>query len=64
MILENLRSECSEEIKKVKEKFLKKQGEKLADPNDGQKQCWKMLDGFLNKCKIPRTPPPLLVVYL
>ena len=32
-------------------------GSKIADPNTGQKSDWKILNKFLNKCKIPKIPP-------
>ena len=32
-------------------------GVKLADPTTGQKVYWKILNKFLNKCKVPRIPP-------
>ena len=35
-------------------------GVKLADPNTGQKVYWKILNKFLNKCKVPRIPPLLV----
>ena len=56
-ILDSFRIECSEAIKNAKEKFLKDQGAKLADPTTGQKIYWKILNRFLNKCKVPRIPP-------
>ena len=49
--------ECSETIRKTREKYLVKQGEKLADSKTAQKTYWKILNSFLNKCKIPRIPP-------
>ena len=36
-------------------------GVKLADPNTGQKVYWKILNKFLNKCKVPRIPPLLVL---
>ena len=49
--------EINEMILDAKEKYLKSQGEKLADPTTGPKTYWKILNTFLNKCKIPRIPP-------
>ena len=57
IILDKFRTECSEAIKNTKEKHLKNEGAKLADPKTGQKTYWKILNSFLNKCKIPRIPP-------
>ena len=57
IVLNNLKTECSKAIQNAKEKFLKDQGEKLSNPTTGQKTYWKILNGFLNKCKIPRIPP-------
>ena len=48
---------CSQAVLNAKEKYLKEQGEKLANPNTAQKTYWKILNTFLNKCKIPRIPP-------
>ena len=59
-VLDNFRIECLEVIKNAKEKFLKSQGAKLADPTTGQNTYWKILNRFLNKCKIPRIPPIFL----
>ena len=55
--VDRLRNECQEAIKTAKENYLKNLGEKLADPATGQKTYWKILNKFLNKCKIPRIPP-------
>ena len=33
---------------------------KLANPTTGQKTYWKILNKFLNKCKVPRIPPLLV----
>ena len=30
---------------------------KLSDPSPGSKTYWKIMNEFLNKCKIPRIPP-------
>ena len=57
VILERLKKECQETIMKAKEKYLKDLGVKLADPTTGQKVYWRILNTFLNKCKIPRIPP-------
>ena len=34
-----------------------KEGEKLADPSTSQKTYCKILNSFLNKCKLPNIPP-------
>ena len=57
IVLDQLKQECSYAIQSAKEKFLKDQGSRLSNPNTGQKTYWKILNGFLNKCKIPRIPP-------
>ena len=55
--MDSFRIECSEAIQNAKEKYLKAQGAKLADPTTGQKIYWKILNRFLNKCKVPWIPP-------
>jgi hypothetical protein len=57
IIMDRLRNECSLAIKNAKEKYFTDLGAKLADPSTGQKIYWKILNKFLNKCKIPRIPP-------
>ena len=59
-ILDRLRNECQEAIVNAKESYLKNLGSKLADPTTGQKSYWKILNKFLNKCKIPKIPPLLV----
>ena len=54
---ENSKLEISSTILQSKETYLKEQGEKLADPSTSSKTYWKILNGFLNKCKVPRIPP-------
>ena len=49
--------EISSLILKAKEDYLKKQGARLADPSTSKKTYWKIINGFLNKCKVPRIPP-------
>ena len=61
IIMDRLRIECSDAIKNAKEKYLLNLGVKLADPNTGQKVYWKILNKFLNKCKVPRIPPLLVL---
>ena len=56
-ILDRLRNECYEAINKSKEKYLTNLGARLGDPTTGQKSYWKILNKFLNKCKMPRIPP-------
>ena len=55
--VENSKSEISELIVDAKERYMKSQGEKLADPNIESKTYWKIINIFLNKCKVPRIPP-------
>ena len=59
-ILDRLRNECQEAIVSAKENHLKNLGSKLADPATGQKSYWKILNKFLNKCKVPKIPPILV----
>ena len=56
-ILETNKSEISSVILNAKEAYLKQQGAKLADPSTSKKTYWKIINGFLNKCKVPRIPP-------
>ena len=49
--------EISSLILKAKEDYLKQQGARLADPSTSRKTYWKIINGFLNKCKVPRIPP-------
>ena len=44
----------------AKESHLKNLGSKRADPTTGQKSYWKILNKFLNKCKIPKITPILV----
>ena len=60
VIVDRLRNECHEVVNNAKEKHLRDLGAKLADPTTGQKSYWKILNKFLNKCKIPRIPPLLV----
>ena len=59
-IVDRLRNECQEAIVNAKENYLKNLGSKLVDPTTGQKSYWKILNKFLNKCKIPKIPPLLV----
>ena len=59
-IRDRLRNECQEAIVNDKENYPKNLGSKLADPTTGQKSYWKILNKFLNKCKIPNIPPILV----
>ena len=45
-------------IKQSKENYIKNLGNKLIDKNTGPKVYWKIINNLLNKCKIPRIPPP------
>ena len=58
--MDKLKNEYAETVKTAKDKHLQKLGNKLADPSTGQKVYWKILNKFLNKCKIPRIPPILV----
>ena len=55
--LELVKKDCQEAIELAKDRYLKNLGAKLADPTTGPKSYWKILNKFLNKCKIPRIPP-------
>ena len=54
--LDNIKDECFQAINTSKENYLKSLGLKLIDKTTGQKTYWKILNGFLNKCKNPRIP--------
>ena len=56
-VVDRLRNECQEAIVNAKKKYLTDLGAKLADPTTGQKSYWKIMNKFLNRCKIPRIPP-------
>ena len=56
-VVDRLRNKCQEAIVNAKEKYLIGLGAKLADPTTGQKSYWKIMNKFLNRCKIPRIPP-------
>ena len=55
--IDNHRALCADTILKAKENFLKSQGDKLSDTRTAPKTYWKIINSFLNKCKIPRIPP-------
>ena len=55
------RCECAEAIEKSKNTHLNDLGKKLAEKGPGQKAYWKIVNNLLNKCKIPRIPPLLVV---
>ena len=55
--MEESKSNLSDAILASKEKYLKTEGAKLANPKTGQKSYWKIVNKFLNKCKVPRVPP-------
>ena len=57
VLVDQVKKDCQEAIENAKEKYLRDLGAKLADPTTGQKSYWKILNKFLNKCKIPRIPP-------
>ena len=60
VIVDRLRKEYQEAIVNAKENYFKNLGSKLADPNTGQKSYWKIMNKFLNNCKIPKIPPLLV----
>ena len=57
LVLDNHRSICSQAIIRAKDNYLRREGDKLSDNSTAQKTYWKILNTFLNKCKLPRIPP-------
>ena len=57
VLVDRSKTEVNDMILVAKENYLKSQGERLADPSTGSKTYWKILNNFLNKCKVPRIPP-------
>ena len=57
MLVDKSKTEINEIILNAKERYLQSQGARLADPSTGPKVYWKILNTFLNKCKVPRIPP-------
>ena len=57
MLVDTSKTEINNIILTAKERYLQSQGAKLADPSTGPKVYWKILNTFLNKCKVPRIPP-------
>ena len=55
--IEQSKSKINNAIQTAKEKYLQREGNKLCDPKIGQKTYWKIMNKFLNKCKVPRIPP-------
>ena len=55
--VEESKSEINLMILDAKEKYLHSLGAELTDPSTGSKKYWKILNTFLNKCKVPRIPP-------
>ena len=55
--LERDKAYVNDLILNAKEKYLQAEGAKLADPKTGQKSYWKVMNKFMNKCKVPRVPP-------
>ena len=53
------RDECNEAIRKAKEGYFEKLGNKLADPSTCQKSYWKIVNKVMNRCKAPKIPPLL-----
>jgi len=59
--VDNIKNECFEAIAASKEHYFKSLGSKLIDKDTGQKTYWKILNGLLNKCKVSRIPPLLVL---
>ena len=57
IIVERLKIKCQEAILDAKENYLKDLGAKLGDPATGPKSYWRIMNKFLNKCKVPKIPP-------
>ena len=55
--MERSKFDVNNAILNAKEKYVQAEGAKLADPKTGKKSYWKLMNRFLNKCKIPRVPP-------
>ena len=58
-ILRQTTDEVSKLISDTKDVYFKKLGDKLNDPQIGQKTYWSVLKRLLNKAKIPNIPPLL-----
>ena len=58
--VDRIREECFLAIKTSKENDLKSLGDKLIDKTTGPKTYRSIINSLLNKCKIPRIPPPLV----
>ena len=52
--VDRIRDECFQAITTSKENYLKSLGNKLIDKAAGPKNYWSIINGFLNKRKIPR----------
>ena len=59
IIVDRIRDECFQAITTSKENYLKSLGNKLIDKATGSKTYWSIINGLLNKCRIPRIPPLL-----
>ena len=57
ILVDTSKTEINNIILTAKERYLQSQGARLADPSTGPKVYWKILNTFLNKCKVPRIPP-------
>ena len=55
--VDRIRDECFQPITTSKENYLKSLGNKLIDKATVPKNYWNIINGFLNKCRIPRIPP-------
>ena len=56
---EELKEKNFQFIPNEKERYMRIQGEKLANSETGQKAYWKILNTVLNKLKVPRISPIL-----
>jgi len=59
--VDSIKEECYQAISASKERYIKSLGEKLTNMNTGKKAYWNIINSFLNKCKIPRIPPLLVL---
>ena len=59
--VDRIRNECFQAVHESREKYLRSLGDKLIYKSTGHKTYWGIINTFLNKCKIPRIPPLLVL---
>ena len=57
--VEKFRQTCFDAINTAKVNYLIKQGHTLADRNTYQDAYWEILNGMMNRCKVPKCSPLL-----